>query len=93
MKEMLENKDIYNDWCFNFRRNLMAWEDEGLENMKVDLGSGPTLYLEFLDSIIWKADQSRCFRVKFMFNWCEMNHGSVKSLGGFIWNNAATLKS
>lgn len=79
-------------WEFNFKRPLLAWEEEELQRLHDVLGEDPALRLESNDSIWWKTDFSGIFSVKCAVNWCEsLNGPTLKSLD-LIWNNPSHLR-
>ena len=45
-----------NSLAFNFKRPLLAWEEDELQRLHDVLGEGPELRLESNDRILWKAD-------------------------------------
>ncbi|XP_028054606.1 uncharacterized protein LOC114258816 isoform X1 [Camellia sinensis] len=76
-----------NNWAFNFKRPLLAWEEDELQRFCDALGEGPELRLDSTDSILWKADPVDIFSVKDTVNWCESSNGPALQILDLIWHN------
>lgn len=64
---MLSRKALSNEQCFSFRRSLHAWEEDEISRLIALLGAGPCLHLEQGDSMRWKADPTREFKVNIAY--------------------------
>lgn len=80
-------------WAFNFKRPLLAWEEDELLRLHDVLGEGLVLNLVSNDTILWKADPAGIFTVKHAVNWFESVIGPALKLPDLIWHNPSPPKA
>lgn len=80
------------DWIFQFRRQLFAWEEDELSNLTVYLHVAPSLTNQVKDYCTWLANPSGFFSVASLWSWMASSKGPNIRLVGNIWNNIAPPK-
>lgn len=84
LKDFLDRKINYSNWNLTFRRPLLAWEVEEVQNLQILLGYGPLLRSGVEDSMRWKGSSPGVFKSSELFCWLQSNRGSDLSLSKFI---------
>ncbi|XP_028122980.1 uncharacterized protein LOC114320084 [Camellia sinensis] len=79
-------------WQFQFRRRLLAWEDEEVKRLSGFLESSPALREEIEDSCSWLADKSGKFSVSSVWCWWAAVKESGVRVPAGVWESMASPK-
>lgn len=80
----ISRKDSTDRWCFNFRRNLHAWEEEEVVRLTDRLGVGPRLSMDIEDHVRWNVDHGGGFKVNNAYKWGDLESGPTLTATGLI---------
>ncbi|CAL5426105.1 unnamed protein product [Camellia sinensis] len=79
-------------WQFQFRRRLLAWEEEEVKRLSRFLETSPALKEEIEDSCSWLADKSGKFSTSSVWCWwATVKESGVKVPAG-VWECMASPK-
>ncbi|CAL5418245.1 unnamed protein product [Camellia sinensis] len=90
--QLISVKKSLGGWQLQFRRRLLAWEEEELQRLYAALESSPVLREEVEDSCSWLISKSGKFSVSSLWNWLVVNRGPVLEVPAGVWASLAPLK-
>ncbi|XP_028085805.1 uncharacterized protein LOC114286794 [Camellia sinensis] len=80
------------DWNLDFRRPLLAWEEDEVRRLYILISTVPAIRVSSPDIWIWKADPTGSFSVASMYKRCELFLGPIRNMAVAVWHNCAPLK-
>lgn len=82
----------FQDWFLEFRRPLLAWEEEEVSRLHTLLRSAPVVRVISPDIWKWRADSSGMYSAASGYRRCESLLGPDRKVVGEVWNNCAPPK-
>ncbi|KAL7251725.1 hypothetical protein ACSBR1_013560 [Camellia fascicularis] len=80
------------DWNLDFRRPLLAWEEEEVRRLYILISSVPDIRVSSPDIWKWKADPTGLFSVASVYKRCELSLGPGRNVAVAVWHNCAPPK-
>lgn len=80
------------DWKLEFRRSLLAWEEEEVQRLTKLLSEAPILNPTAEDSCLWLASSLKEFSVASVWQRVEAAKGPMLSISKVLWKNSTPPK-
>lgn len=92
LQQISAKKSSLGAWQFQFRRNLLAWEEEEVQRLSESLASFPALRVESEDSCSWLGSASGQFSVSSVWSWWDAAKGPGLRVPAGVWVSLAPPK-
>lgn len=93
LKCFYQRKGRDTDWKLEFRRPLLAWEEEEeVQRLALFLSEAPILNHTAEDSCSWLANSSGVFSVALVWQRMEVAKGPMLNISKVLWKNSASPK-